>query len=150
MTDVGSPHPQFERNLLRNPDVKDLLALHTHEDRLMFLTERPPIGPLLPQEERVDACKVPGCLSGLWIKGEAINGEWRFRTFSESSVVLGVATLLCDLFFGASSDEIVSVTDEEISALMIEQLLSLNRRHAVSKIIDFIRTCAKNDIQLNK
>jgi cysteine desulfuration protein SufE len=139
------PSLEFHRNFLEIEDVKDLLALHTHEDRLIFLSERPPKVPLLPLEERTDTCKVPGCVSGLWIKGARKNGVWEFQTFSESSVVLGVSSLLCDLFYGATSEEVLSVTDKEIAALTIDQLLSLNRRHAVSKVIDFFRACAKNE-----
>jgi cysteine desulfuration protein SufE len=143
-----SGHPSspslFHRNFLEVEDIRDLLTLSTYEDRLLFLTERSIKVPLLALEERDDTCKVKGCLSGLWIKGIQKNGTWEFRTFSESSVVLGVASLLCDLFFGATSEEVLSITDDEIAALTIDQLLSLNRRQAVARIIEYFRSCAKN------
>lgn len=148
MADSPALPSEFNPHFLETEDIRDLHTLQTYEDRLVFLSERPPKVPLLSSEERNDTCKVAGCISGLWITGRQRNNAWEFQTYSESNIVLGVASLLCDLFYGATSEEILAITDEEISALAIEQLLSLNRRHAVGKIIDFFRSCAREDVHL--
>ncbi len=122
---------------------EELASLGSAEDRLMYLCERAsdqaPLGPSECTAER----KVPGCISGLWIRGATRDGKCFFSTFGDSHLVAAISSLLCDLFSGVSPDELKA---QEIYPLVdtlgIESLLSLNRRHAVQKICSYIHAYA--------
>jgi sulfur transfer protein SufE len=62
--------------------------------------------------------------------------------------VHGVATLLCDIFSGKSAAECDAITDTDINQLGIEPLLSLNRRQAVRKVLNFIRATVNSSVCL--
>ena len=122
--------------------VNELLALDTPEEKLEFLLERIRLFAPLRNEEIAECDKVPGCLSGLWLVGSVTDGNCVFRAHSDSSVVAGVAGLLCDLYSARSAEEIVALPESFSSQLRIEQLLSMNRRQAVRRIVEFMRTFA--------
>lgn len=133
-------HPDSCRSpLVTTPEYCDLSSMETPEDKLIYLSERQSTQPPLSASECSDECKVPGCLSGLWIRGEMRDGKWYFRSVSESRIVHGVASLLCDIYSGKNAAECNTITDTDIEQLGIEPLLSLNRRQAVRKVLNFIR-----------
>jgi sulfur transfer protein SufE len=116
--------------------------LTSAEDRLTCLMERPPLKPLLALEECSDGCKVPGCLSGLWITGTTERGRCYFRCRSESQVVQGVVSLLCDLASGQVPHDVQLVTQRLLPVLGLEQLLSMTRKAAIAKTVSFMTTFA--------
>jgi cysteine desulfuration protein SufE len=122
--------------------VSELLALDTPEEKLEFLSERTRLIPPLRNDELTECDKVPGCLSGLWLVGTVTDGVCIFRAHSDSSVVAGVAGLLCDLYSARSAGEIMALPESFSSQLRIEQLLSMNRRQAVRRIVEFMRVFA--------
>ncbi len=122
--------------------VSELLTIATAEEKLEFLIDRTPLLPPLSKEEIAASDKVPGCPSGLWLLGKASDEGCVFRAHSDSTVVAGVAGILCDLYSARSAQEIVSLPDAFVRQLGIEQLLSMNRRQAVRHIVEFVRSFA--------
>ena len=132
-------------NLSSHQDLVDeLLALDTAEDRLSWLMEREPIHKPLSPEDRTDTCKVPGCLSGLWLKAELDGGKCFFSAFSESDLVNGVVSFLCDLYSNRSPEEVLEIGSSLANALKIDGLLSTTRKRALSSTLAFFAHSAGN------
>ena len=91
---------------------------------------------------KTDAYKVEGCLAKLWFVPETRDGRCYFKTDSDSAIVKGIATLLCDFYSGQTSAEILSVDPSFLEQGGINQHLTPNRRNSLGKIWDKIREYA--------
>jgi cysteine desulfuration protein SufE len=129
--------PRFLDLSIHHELVDELLALDTPEDRLSWLMEREPIHKPVSLAERTDARKVPGCLSGLWLKAELEGGRCCFSAFSESDLVNGVVSFLCDIYSNRTPEEVLEVGSSLANALKIDGLLSTTRKRALSSTLAF-------------
>ncbi|MGH7959960.1 MAG: SufE family protein [Opitutaceae bacterium] len=57
--------------------------------------------PPLPAKYRIDANRLSGCVSVVWLAGELDAGRCRFHGDAESPVLGGLVIFLCDFFTGA-------------------------------------------------
>ena len=122
--------------------AEDLLALETSEDRLSWLMERTPLHAKIPASNLDPARKVPGCLSGLWLAGEVRDGLCFFAAHSDSQLVHGVTSFVCDLYSSRSPQEIVQLGARLADLLRLNGLLSMTRKRALSSTIAFITSNA--------
>jgi cysteine desulfuration protein SufE len=113
-------------------------ALESAEDKLTWLMERAPAHRSIPVSDCTPERRIPGCLSGLWLQADIRQGLCFFSCASESEVVQGIGSLICDLYSNRPSDEILRVGAVFASALKLDGLLTLTRRRAVSSVISFI------------
>jgi cysteine desulfuration protein SufE len=135
----------YLRNQQHRELIAEILSLDTAEDRLSYLMERQALHTPLAAELRVDSSKVPGCLSGLWLGGRCVDGLCVFGAHSESSLVQGVVSFLCDLYSDRSPEEILELGDLICRAINLDGLLSVTRKRAVSSTLAFIlRTAAQH------
>ena len=75
--------------------------------RLAWISRRGTDHPGLPDAQRVEAHRVDGCLSKLWLKGVASSGVWKFECDSDSMIVRGLASLVCEACRGRTSAELL-------------------------------------------
>lgn len=122
--------------------VEELLALETPEDRLSWLMERAPRHFPLSPADRDPSRKVPGCLSGLWLKAEVRDGLCYFSAYSESDLVHGVTSFVCDLYSARPPNEIIDIGEILIQHLRLDGLLSTTRKRALSSTAAFILASA--------
>jgi cysteine desulfuration protein SufE len=126
--------------------VEELLALSTPEDRLSFLMERPHIHLALEPHERSEARKVPGCLSGLWLKADIRDGACSFSAYSESDLVHGVVSFICDLYSNRSTAEVTGIGGSLVDLLKLDGLLSTTRKRAVYSTLAFIQNSVQSEV----
>lgn len=119
-------------------------ALDSNEDKLTWLMERPSHHKPVPAAGLTDDRKVPGCLSGLWLNGESLSGACFFAAKSESDMVQGIASFICDLYSNRPAHEVLAIGDSLTQVLGLERLLSTTRKRAVSSTISFIQHTARN------
>lgn len=129
---------------LHNELIDELQALTTAEDRLSWLMERAPIHAPLHAMERTESSKVPGCLSGLWLKAQFKDGTVSFQAFSDSDLVHGVASFICDLYSFRAPEEILALGASLVQSLKLDGLLSTTRKRALSSTVSFITHSAAN------
>lgn len=125
--------------------VDEYLALESAEDKLTWLMERAPSHIPIPASECTPDRRVPGCLSGLWLGAHMQAGRCFFSCASESEVVQGIGSLLCDLYSNRSTSEILAIEATFARELKLDGLLTLTRRRAVSSIVGFILTRARRE-----
>ena len=86
----------------------DFAVFDDPHERLAALVERAKRIPPLPAEDRVDANRVHGCVSVVWLKSETRNGRCYFRSDAESPIVRGLVAFLCDFFNDATIAEVAT------------------------------------------
>jgi sulfur transfer protein SufE len=122
--------------------VGEYLALESAQDKLTWLMEREPlhttVEPHLITEER----RVPGCLSGLWLSGHSLSGEWFFSAKSESDMVQGLVSFICDLYSGRSGEDILNTGERLARALSLDRLVTVTRKRAISSTLSYILMAA--------
>ncbi len=121
----------------------ELLSISSPEERLEWLMERSPIIPTIPPTERHTASKIEGCLSGLWLKANLNEGLLTFSCSSDSNLVQGIVSFLCDIYSMRSPSELLQLGDKPIIELKIEALLTTTRKRAVWTSYEFIATMAR-------
>jgi len=134
---------RFLSNPAHRALVEEYHDLDSSEDRLAWLMERPSLHPAVSTEHLTDSNKVPGCLSGLWLHGEVREGRCAFSAKSESDMVQGISSFICDLYSARTPDEVLEIGDSLVSVLMLERLLSTTRKRAVSSTVAYILHTAR-------
>lgn len=111
-------------------------------ERLAAITARGRKWPAPSDAERTEATRVQGCVSPVWLAGSVEDGRCRFRVAAESSLVLGLAALLCELYDGESPAEIVAVEPELMQELGLDRQLSPTRLNGLANVRRVIREFA--------
>lgn len=132
----------FELQHLARPNhrmlVEEYQALDSNEDRLEWLMEREPLHASVPAELITVERRVPGCLSGLWLHGAVVESVCRYSAKSDSAMVQGIVSFICDLYSGRTPQEVLQVGDSLVQVLALERLLTATRKRAVSSTVAYI------------
>jgi cysteine desulfuration protein SufE len=123
--------------------LDDLGAFGDPLDRLEYLVDRARAQPPLAPEEKNEANRIEGCMAQLWLVGAVEDGHCRFRCDSDSMVVKSVASLLCELYDGATPREVVEHPPDFLATAGVTSHLSANRRNALTQVWKKIRGLAE-------
>jgi cysteine desulfuration protein SufE len=126
--------------------VDDLAVLDDPQERLALIVDRAKRLPPLPPEERIDAHRVRGCVSVVWLVGEQRDGLCYFRGDAESPVVRGLVALLCEFFSGFPPATIAAGAADPIEALGLAKNLSPTRRNGLEAARAAIRGFAEKQM----
>ena len=130
-------------------EIKDTFDfLEAWEDRYRYVID---LGKALPEMDEallVDATKVPGCASQVWIapriEGEGSEARVFFDGTSDALIVKGLIAILMALYSGKPAGEILQ-TDAQaaFSALGLDQHLSSQRSNGLRAMVARIREIAE-------
>ena len=126
--------------------VTDLAILDDPQERLALVVDRAKRTPPLPPEDRVEANRVRGCVSVVWLVGEMREGRCVFRADAESPVVRALVVLLCDFFSGFAPDAILASEVDPLAALDLTRNLSPTRRNGLAAARAAIRAFAARQV----
>ena len=124
--------------------VEEITLIPDAYERLGYIVERGKNAEGLPDDLRIDSFKIEGCMSQLWVVPEFRDGQCYFISESDSAIVKGIASLLCDFYSEATPDDIVATDAEFLGEVGITQHLSPNRRNGLSRIVESIQRFAKS------
>ena len=130
--------------------VDDFSVFEDPHERLAALVDRARKIPFLPSENRIDANRVRGCVSVVWLLGEVRQENCYFRGDAESPVVRGLVVFLCDFFSGAPIAEVAASDLEPLDTLGLTRNLSPTRRTGLAAARQAIRTFARNARRLQE
>jgi len=124
------------------------------EDRYRHVIELgEALAPLTPQE-RVEANRVKGCVSQVWLvagsTGDAGDTPQRilFRADSDAHIVRGLAAILVRLFSDRTAQDILAVDAEAVlSELGLDEHLSPQRSNGLRAMVDRIRKIAQASLE---
>ena len=120
----------------------DLGAFEDPQERLAFVVDRVRRVLPLPAAERIDAHRVPGCVSVVWLTGRDEAGRWIFRADADSPVVRGLLLLLCEVYTGAETAAIAACARDPLAELGLLRDLSPTRRNGLTSARERIRNLA--------
>jgi cysteine desulfuration protein SufE len=103
-------------------------------ERLAAVVERARKMPPLPESARTEAHRVPGCVSQVWLYGTMREGVCHFHLDADSALVKGLAGLLCELYDGATREEIAAFDTTLLDALRLTATLSPTRQHGLAQV----------------
>lgn len=124
--------------------IEEFDLLGDWEERYRYLIDMGNELPDLPDHERVDANKVKGCVSQVWLVHEVDNaGRLIFRATSDAHIVRGLAALLVRLYSGRTAADILSVDARDVLAKIgLAEHLSPQRSNGLASMIGRILTTA--------
>ena len=125
----------------QNTLISDLNLIADPHERLSVVANRA-TGVNLPERHKIDANRVPGCISRVWLIGTLEDGLCRFQSDADSPVVKGLVALLCDLYSGANPREVSGLEPELWSECGLDRLLSPTRLNGLNSVRARIRELA--------
>ena len=99
------------------------------QERMVLLLDRARKRAPLAEAQRTEATRVQGCTSRVWLLPSLEDGRCRFQMDAESSLVRGLASVLCEIYDGADPREVEAVETDVLETLRIAENLSPTRRH---------------------
>jgi len=120
------------------------------EDRYRYLIDLGRKMDPLPDEAKVPAHKVEGCMSQVWLihtlDDSADGPRLVFRADSDAHIVRGLLAVILILFSGKTPREILAIdADAELARLELDQHISPNRRNGVASVVQTIRSLAARE-----
>jgi cysteine desulfuration protein SufE len=102
--------------------------------------------PPLADEERIDANKVGGCQSQVWIVVSGGAGRMDLRAASDSAIVSGLVALLLRVYSGQSARDILDTDPAFINAIGLGKHLSPTRSNGLASMVQTIKAHAERAI----
>lgn len=121
----------------------DLARFKTPQDRLGHMIRVGRVAPGLDENLKTPEAKLEGCLSNLWLRSEFRDGRCHFSADSDSAIVKGLATVICELFSDLPPAEIVAGDLAPLRQAGLWQQLTPNRRTGLSRLVDNIHEFAR-------
>lgn len=125
----------------------DFELLDDWEDRYRYVIELGRELPDLPDAERIDATKVPGCVSQVWLVGERTGGEpprLHYRGESDAHITRGLVAIVLALYSDRTPDEILATDAEAVFAeLGLAENLTPQRSNGLRSMVRRIREDAE-------
>jgi cysteine desulfuration protein SufE len=118
-------------------------VIEDRHERLAAVTARGRKWPGLLETERTDDCLVPGCTSRVWLVGELRDGRCHFRMEADSTLVKGLAALICELNEGETPADIVASQPKLMEAIGFDRMISPTRLHGFAQIQSAIHDFAR-------
>jgi len=131
-------------------ELQDLIAefdlLGDWEERYRYIIELGRTLTPLEDAERIDANKVRGCASQVWLVTEATgDGRLVFRGDSDAMIVQGLVAVMLRLYSGRSPEEIVGFdAPAALKTLGLDGALSAQRSNGLASMVQRIRKDAVN------
>ncbi len=113
----------------------DFGFLDDWEDRYRYIIDLGAAMPAFPEEARLPANKVPGCVSQVWLvthTGDGADPVVEFKGDSDAHIVRGLVAIMLALFSGRRASEI-DATDAEalLTELGLDEHLSPQRANGL-------------------
>ena len=123
--------------------VGDFEFLDDWEDRYRYVIELGKTMDPLDDAFRVDANKVHGCASQVWLQSYIEDGVYRFDGDSDALIVRGLIAVLRALYNGVPTQQIAAIdAPAELARLGLNDHLSAQRSNGVRSMVERIRSVA--------
>jgi len=120
--------------------IDDFAFLDDWEDRYMHLIDLGKGLAPLPEGTQIDANKVKGCASQVWLISEKTGDIWTFQGDSDAHIVKGLVAVTLEIFSDRSSAQIAALDANEIlSQLGLAEHLSAQRSNGLAAMIGRIK-----------
>lgn len=141
MTQPAAPERTLDQTLAELIEEFDLLG--DWEGRIEYVIDLGKGLAPLPEADRTEANKVPGCAAQVWLASEARDGRLWFRADSDSALSKGNVALLLKLYSGRTPIEILGFDARAaLDRLGLPQALTRQRANGLNSMVGRIREAA--------
>jgi cysteine desulfuration protein SufE len=126
--------------------VKRYSIIPVPQERLAVIISRAGKAGTLPEEARVEANRVPGCVSRVWMTPFIAEGKCHFPSDADSPLVKGLVALFCELHDGSTPEEITAFEPSLFEELGILKNLSPTRINGLRGVREAIRSFAASHL----
>ena len=98
--------------------------------------------PSFPDENKIDAYKVDGCQSQVWLVPSGDSASMHFDAISDSAIVSGLIALLLRVYSDRTADEISATEPDFIQEIGLAKHLSPTRSNGLSAMLEKIKQYA--------
>lgn len=128
--------------------VDRLSPIEDIQERLAIVVDSARRKAPLAAEQRLDEHLVRGCSSRVWLIASVdYAGVCRFQMDADSTLVKGLAALVCEVYDGAPPAEITGEEAHVLEELRLMDQLTLTRRHGLEQvrraIVEFALSAAR-------
>jgi len=128
--------------------------LDSWEDKYNYLIDLGRELPPLDSSQHVEANRVHGCQSNVWLVAEHAEKDGQkvinFIADSDSKIVCGLIAVLRRAYSGQRPEYIVNYNVQELfEALELEQHLTLGRRNGLASMVQRIQHFAESELATN-
>jgi len=131
----------------KNALIEEITLIPDPYERLGYIVDRGKKAEGLSEDLKIDSFKIEGCMSQLWVVPEYHEGLCAYHSESDSAIVKGIASLLCEFYSEAKPEEIIETDADFLGEVGITQHLSPNRRNGLSRIVESIQRFAQSCTQ---
>ena len=123
--------------------IADFDLLEDWEQRIEYVIDLGKGLAPLPDADRIEANKVPGCAAQVWLAGDRIDDRLTFRADSDSAISKGNVALLLSLYSGRTASEILAFDARAaLDRLGLPQALTRQRANGLNAMVGRIRQTA--------
>ena len=124
-----------------NQITEDMALLTDWEDKYSYIIDLGKNLQAMPEKNKIDAHKVSGCTSQVWLTHKQEGEQHHFTVDSDAIIVKGLLALLLALYNGKKSDEI-QATDapSALEKLGLSAHISPNRRNGFAAVTHKIKS----------
>ncbi len=125
--------------------IDDFAFLSDWEERYMHVIDMGKSMPPLPAPDKIDANKVKGCVSQVWLttQKDTAAGTLHFQGDSDAFIVKGLVAVVLTIYDGRTPQEITALDAGSIlSQLGLSEHLSPQRSNGLNAMIERIRAVA--------
>ena len=141
MTSDASPQPSIDAVLAELVEEFDLLG--DWEGRIEYVIELGKELAPLPEADRTEANKVPGCAARVWLASRKEDGRLHFVADSDSALSKGNIALLLRLYSGRKPEEILGFDARAaLERLGLPSALTRQRANGLNSMVGRIREAA--------
>ncbi|EQC46458.1 Fe-S metabolism associated domain protein [Bacteriovorax sp. BSW11_IV] len=92
---------------------------------------------LAPMDEthKVEANKVKGCQSQVWLFAHLNNGVITFEADSDAAIVKGIVSILVRIYSGSTPAEILATKPDFLDDIGLRQHLSMSRANGLTSMV---------------
>lgn len=126
--------------------LEDLAIIPDPQERLSWIVEKGKSLPVLDSANRVEAHRVPGCVSRVWLVDDSENQICQFRSDAEAPVLRGLISVILGRTNGRPAPEVATDTTDVINALEIERHLTPTRVNGLRSLQAHIRDLASRQL----
>lgn len=118
---------------------QEFSSLPQWEERYRRIIEYGRTLPAFADENKIDANKLKGCQSNVWLTTQFENGRIFFEADSDASIVKGLVALTLKVYSGQTPDVILATAPEFLKELGLDTNLSQTRVNGLASLIKQIK-----------
>lgn len=122
--------------------LDDLNIIEDAQERLTIVVDRARKLAPLPETQRTDEYRVPGCVSQVWLVSGLSDGRCHFRCDADGPLVKGLVALVCEFYSDTAPDDIIAGDTDPLAELRLLANLSPTRRNGLAAVRTTIRQFA--------